>query len=881
MKPFKNKINLLSFLLLFSSIGISAQNIKGKITDANNQALPGVNIILQGTNIGTASNFDGNFSIEITPENKIIILSYLGFKKKLVTITESDSELIIVMEEDASQLEGVIVTANQTAQSSQKVAQSISVIGPKLIQRTGAKEFRDFASGIPNLSFGTQGGDAGGRFNNDISIRGISGDGTSAMYLNGAPLPESISPNLIDVSRIEVLKGPQGTLYGSSTMGGAVKVITNKPSVFETTGFIEADLASVKEGDLDYNLQGLINIPLSDKLAFRASGYYNFQSGIYDRVSNKSIDWLNDDTLLTEDFYGDTEDYNGDDFNIITNGCEGCSREDKENVDDKRNYGFNANLGFYPSDNVSIIGTVIHQRLEGDGYDFAEGDVDSFIQTSNTGLDETFEDQWTNYSLGINIDTEVGTITSSTNYLDRYFVETEDVSDINSYWWIEYDEDPGEVPLTSIWGGTVDRGVDSKLFQQEIRFNSDFDGKFNFVAGGFYATETQDWNYQDDRTGLATYLLSDNAWFSYPDPNPDTSDPDYEDETAWGDTEADYNNILNNNELPWYSYKGKFKDSEFALFGQFYYDITEKLKFTLGLRYFNATLEKDINETGADFGFVFSPFSTKFSESGVNPKFNLTYEIDQDKLIYATAAKGFRIGDSNELLPLFAQEELEEGEWPSEFGSDYIWNYEIGFKGVWSNGKLISNLALFYNKWDNLQQYRLLDSGWGYTANVGSAHSAGLELELRGKLSKNFELGGGLGLLEPEIDEGSENLPADKGDKILDAASFTANINAEYTKQISENKSLYLRADLQHTGERFGTYEPEIEPELVYPSYTLINARIGYTFNKTQIALFGKNLTNTQANFGSISSFAGNLPGRERFATNRPITLGINIKQNF
>ena len=368
--------------------------------------------------LGKPSLFNGSFSINLSSTSGVLVFSRLGFKSQSITINGDVPALNIILEGDVSQLEDIIITANRTTQSSQKVAQSVSVLSSKTIQRNSVKEFRDYASGIPNLSFGSQGGDGGGRFSNEITIRGISGDNTTAMYLNGAPLPESINPNLIDISRIEVLNGPQGTLYGSATMGGAIKVITNKPDTYKTSGFIEGEFATVKEGNLDYNFQGLLNIPITKKIAFRGSGYYNFQSGIYDRVVNQNTEWLNEDTVLTEDFYGDTEDYFGNPFAIETNGCNGCSRENKENVDDKVNYGFNANLGFYPTDEISIIATVIHQKLEGDGYDFAERDVDSFIQNSNTGLDESFEDKWTNYSINAEFETTFGKFTSSTNFLD-------------------------------------------------------------------------------------------------------------------------------------------------------------------------------------------------------------------------------------------------------------------------------------------------------------------------------------------------------------------------------------------------------------------------------------------------------------------------------
>jgi len=872
----KKKIKFFFSLFVLFSIFMSAQTIiKGTVYEAeSNQPLPETNILIEGTSKGTVSDFEGKFLLKLPTESATLVFSNMGFTTQHIKVDANTGEMNVIMTADANQLEDVIITANKTAQSSQKVPLSVSVVGIKQLQRTGAKDFRDYASGIPNLSFGTQGGDAGGRFSNEISIRGISGANTTAMYLNDSPLPESLSPNLIDVSHVEVLKGPQGTLYGAATMGGAIKVLTNRPNVDKFMGFVEVESSKVKEGDYNYSVSGLVNIPIGEKLAFRGSGYYNFRSGIYDMIPNKDIEWLNDDEILTVDFYGDEYDYNDRPFNIKTDGCGGCSREDKFNVDDQTDYGFNVNLGYYPTENLSFYATIIHQNLTGDGYDFAENDVNNFIQNSNTGMDESFNDKWTHYNFDINIQLNKGVITSNTNYLDRGFIETEDVSDINTFWWIEYEIDPGSEPLESIWGISVDRSVDTRIFQQELRFTSEFDGKFNFIAGAFYSREQSDWLYDSQAPGLATYLLSDNV---YPA-------EDGEDGGWWGETMDDYNRIFDadaNGDLPWYIYKGYFNEYEFALFGQFYYEITEKLKFTLGLRYFNSYIYKDIDETGADFAFLHSPFSTEFREDGINPKFNLTYQIDKDKMVYATVAKGFRMGDSNELLPRFAQEELEPGEWPASYDSDWIWNYELGFKSVWAGGKLIANTAIFYNKWSNLQQYRLLESGWGYTANVGSAHTAGFEIDLKGKVTKAFELGAGMGILDPKIDEGGENLPAEPGDKILYTASFTANANAQYTFYFNNSNEMYIRADIQHVGERLGTYEPELEPQSVYPAYTLVNSRIGYTMKKAEISLFAQNLTNTQAVYGEIQSFAGNLPGRARYSTNRPLTIGLNLRYNF
>ena len=281
-------------------------------------------------------------------------------------------------------------------------------------------------------------------------------------------------------------------------------------------------------GDFNYGINGVINQPLSDKLAFRASGYYDFESGVYDRVVNQNIEIINAVPRFTEDFYGDPIDAPSD-------GCPGCSLENKENIDDTKNFGFNASLGFYPTKNISIIPKIIHQQEKGEGYDFAEVSVDNFTQNSNTGIDETFEDEWTHYSLGAEFKFGKGKLVSSTSYLDRFYTETEDVSDINTIWWIEYEtEEIGDL----IWADDVDRSVGTTLFQQEIRYESDLGGKFDFLLGGFYRREKQDWKYLDERPGMAAWLLSDNAF-----------DPEECPDCAW-----DYDYVMEHLDSPWYLY---------------------------------------------------------------------------------------------------------------------------------------------------------------------------------------------------------------------------------------------------------------------------------------------------------------------------------------
>ena len=424
----KKTTTLWVFLLFVAGSLWAQKNISGIVSDNTGTPLIGASVAVPGTTIGTITDFNGYFELTLPEGTNSVAISYTGYSDQNITI-DGATQLSIVLEDDVLQLQDVIVTANKKAQSLQSVPMAITALSPVQLRRSGAREFRDYATGIPNLAYGTQGSDGGGRYSNEISIRGITGLNTTAMYLDETPLPESIDPNLIDITRVEVLKGPQGTLYGSATMGGAIKVVTNQPNPNQTEGSLGIGVSNVAEGDFNYGINGVINQPLSDKLAFRASGYYDFESGVYDRVVNQNIEIINAVPRFTEDFYGDPIDAPSD-------GCPGCSLENKENIDDTKNFGFNASLGFYPTKNISIIPKIIHQQEKGEGYDFAEVSVDNFTQNSNTGIDETFEDEWTHYSLGAEFKFGKGKLVSSTSYLDRFYTETEDVSDINTIWWI-------------------------------------------------------------------------------------------------------------------------------------------------------------------------------------------------------------------------------------------------------------------------------------------------------------------------------------------------------------------------------------------------------------------------------------------------------------
>jgi iron complex outermembrane receptor protein len=265
----------------------------------------------------------------------------------------------------------------------------------------------------------------------------------------------------------------------------------------------------------------------------------------------------------------------------------------------------------------------------------------------------------------------------------------------------------------------------------------------------------------------------------------------------------------------------------------------------------------------------------------------LTYEISSNKLVYVNAAKGFRLGGVNDIVNNYlSQAQLVElgfpdGKQPANYGSDYLWSYEGGFKGAWANGKLITNVAVFYNDWQNLQQSKALNSGYSFISNVGNARSYGFEIELRAKIIKELDISGGYGYLNAELTEDVPTLGAQKGDEILNTAPNTANVTLDFNKSLSNNKLLYATASYQYMDKRYGSFTPEIDVNKVYGSFSVVNARVGLQIKKYDLSIYGNNLTNTFANLGSPNAFSGDLTSRPRYTVNRPITFGFEGRYSF
>lgn len=716
----------------------------------------------------------------------------------------------------ASVLEEIIVTSQKREQSLQDVPVSVLALTGEELQATGSFNFEDYATKIPNLSFGAQSGGGMGRTTGrNIAIRGISGDSTSALYIDEIPLPEAIDLKIIDVSRVEVLRGPQGTLYGASSMGGALRIISNQPDLAGTSGQAGITLSSVDEGDENYRFDGAYNLPLvDDKLALRVAGFYDFQSGIYDRT-------------VTDP----------------------ASAGSEENVDDTDTFGVHVSLASSPTDNLMIIPKIIYQKVESDGFPWADADIDNFDQTRIHGVEEPLEDELIHTSLTVNYDLAWGQLISATSYVEREAQETEDFTEFAGFGFGLAPPPPS--PIEAV--------TDFDKFVQEIRFASALGGPFQFVAGVYYSKEDSDTSNRTSTPGFEAYAANQ---FGLPIGTP-----------VFGGTDLIFGSAT------------AAETEEYAVFGEVSYDLNDAWTATIGLRYYDTSLELDYMADGIVNGGP-SQFKEDLSEDGINPKVSLSYQHNEDVMVYATAAKGYRAGGFNtnaQGVSNFCAADLAAlglDASPDTFDEDSLWSYELGSKTTWADGRVRLNGALFFVKWDDLQQTVNLDCGFNVISNVGEAESRGFEMELTARPLEALNLSLGVGYTDATIIDAGGNPNASNGDRILEVPEWTFNGSAEYVWDLESGASLSLRADYQGATESFTDFDTS-DPLRKRAKFNVFDLRLTYVTDRWQAAIFADNLNDERINFSDGVSLAAEVPGRPRIATNRPRTIGLSVKTFF
>src|SRR5215472_2805721 len=382
-------------------------------------------------------------------------------------------------------LEEVIVTAQKRSESEQSVPMSITTFSSTALQQKAITEFFDYATKVPNLAFAPTGDGVGTA--RTISIRGITGiagDGTTGFYIDDVPLPDSIDPRVLDLERIEVLRGPQGTLYGARSMGGTVRLITQTPDLSHFSATVHGGVSDTDRTDRpNYTVDAVVNIPIvQDQIALRLTGFYDSQAGYFKRS------WCTDPATA-----GMTC------FPLSTTG-----RTTVSNVAAIDTYGGSASLTIKAGDAVTITPRVMMQRADYNGFPLGDfnatpqngigfpvpsnlfnGFLPSPLNTTDFNQARFFDvpeggsDWWDLYSLTVHWNTGMGELVSSTAYFDRKVDETEDETEFVLGVLIGGALPPNTDPIQEI--------KDYQSFVQENRFASTLSGPLQFVFGAFYS----------------------------------------------------------------------------------------------------------------------------------------------------------------------------------------------------------------------------------------------------------------------------------------------------------------------------------------------------------------------------------------------------------
>jgi iron complex outermembrane recepter protein len=289
----------------------------------------------------------------------------------------------------------------------------------------------------------------------------------------------------------------------------------------------------------------------------------------------------------------------------------------------------------------------------------------------------------------------------------------------------------------------------------------------------------------------------------------------------------------------------------YAVFGEAYYTWWDKLTLTTGLRYFNWKQEIEFYQSGLFNGGSNSDPRPEGKTDGVNPKVNLSYDLNDDMLVYVQAARGFRYGGINGAIPRsVCADELDEVERSGGdtrfFDPDKLWNYEVGTKGSVADGRLQYNLTYFHIAWEDMQTSRSFDCGFGFRENVGNATSKGVEFELTARPIDGLIVSVGGSYIDASLDEDVPNLEAEKGAPAPYVADLLLNASVEYTQPISDGLDGFVWVNAQYTDDRATQFSEQQANYREMDSYTVSNLRVGVKTEAWEASLFANNLSDSR-----------------------------------
>jgi iron complex outermembrane receptor protein len=742
---------------------------------------------------------------------------------------------------DAPTLDAVIVTARKRDESLAQVPESITAFSAAAIQDYNIQAFTDYATKVPNISFSYGAGPGGISEARTVAIRGITGQnlegtgGATGFYIDDTPVPGSLDPRVLDVADIEVLKGPQGTLFGESSLGGNVRLITKKPNLTEDSiGYMAQAGLTSGGGSADGGASVIGNVVLApDKLALRIVLFGNHDAGYLTRTFPSSSSPAVTDPFLS------------------------VPRTSVGNQGGDTSYGGSVAALLKVTDAFEARARVMFQDTTDHGFPATFAPLPSFTPVYT--LDRAFDvqprasDSWALPSLDLKYTGDGWTVVSSTSYFYRHTQDIEDSTYGTQQILAGYYGVSGLPAQPYLWEG--DRYHNQ--VSEELRLSFDPIHGLSGTVGAFYSrarsTQVVVPTYA---TGLEAATV-DNAVVG-PWPN----------DLLWVDNLS-------------------LQQNDYSVFGELYYKLTDRFNVTLGARQYWLKQKADYTADGfINFGPTPDvPINNR--QSGLSPKLALSYQATENVMVYSSASKGFRAGGAQEFAPFCAEPNLPISAL-TDLKSDTLWSYEVGTKVQVPNPGLLISASAFHINWKNLQQQVALPCGAYYTINGDSATINGGEVEVSGHVLKSLQLRLGVGYEKTDTtNPGALSIVGvTPGTRILGVPAWNASLGGVYTQPIGRGLDGFVSADYSFTGDSISLLNSGGGAFATRPSFSLVNLRFGIEHADTQVSLNIKNLTNAKPNLGDIgyngyAQYNSQGTVMPMVATLQPLTVMLQYQKNF
>ncbi len=751
----------------------------------------------------------------------------------------------------------IVVTATRKSTVLSRTPASIVAKGQEELDIQGVRSIADLASITPGITFG-QSATVYGTGQTTISIRGVdsqSGIPTTGVYIDDTPVQTrvgvspslgNIYPQVFDLERVEVLRGPQGTLFGSGSVGGAIRFIMPKPNYDDLSVYGRTELATTKHGAASFEGGVAVGAPIvQDKIAFRASAWLRRDGGYIDRLDPYTKQLVRKDSNSQDSFSARLA------------------------------------LGFRLGDMLTVTPSIYHQDLkinDGARFELATSDRQSGdLRLSLNQRGEPREDKLYLPALKAELDLGAVTLISDTSYFHRTTQTTNDDTSLSYVFSGGFTEGPFPAGFENYAPSTLNL-TKQTAFTQELRLqDNNQSDRFNWIVGLFYQK-----SYVRDQ-----YAASDDRLLDVINLGQD----------AFGEPPfASLTESFFGTEL----YQGLFsvfqrnenRDKQYAAYGQADYEIVDRLKLTAGLRY---TIAK-FDFTGFGAGPVLSTDgqtdTAKTTSKTFTPKLGVSFQADQNNLFYASASKGVRgPGISSPVGANCIDDAAAIGFDPFAtltVNPDSIWSYEVGSKNRLFGGKLAVDLSAYRVDWKNVQTLIALPQCTIQTSlNLGTAKIDGVDLALSIRPIVGLTLGASASYVNARYTSaipGPGNTVIRKsGEPFPGVAPWTIQLNGEYVQPVGDAE-LYGRADFSYSSrikEPVDVNSPLVDPTLPRPPATSqLDLRIGGKFNLSydtsmDVSLFMNNVTNAQP----LLALFHETPDSTfyRAGTFRPRTVGVTV----